>query len=154
MFDYACEALPSESLLNVAESFWSSEFMDWTFDGDSGTDDGEVSHYATLTGITSGNKAEWNLLELDSKSSLVYQLQLCLYQLDSKDNNFLLKVSKTKEVVITFQKPNTCHWAPLIVSGESEQHQIPGGANQWRPLLDHQHCITSKESTVVPLLPE
>lgn len=34
VFDYACTALSSESSLNVAESFWSSVFTDWTCDGD------------------------------------------------------------------------------------------------------------------------
>ena len=36
--------------------------------------------------------------------------------------------------------------------GESEQHQVPGGASHWGPLLERQLRITGRQSSAAPLL--
>lgn len=69
-----------------------------------------------------------------------YRKEVAFLTLWCMKTNLLLNVSKTEGIVFNNQrghnqKPPTDHWR--CCNGESEKHQILGGAQQWGPLLDH-----------------
>ncbi|XP_049579031.2 uncharacterized protein [Syngnathus scovelli] len=84
-----------------------------------------------------------------------YRSEVDLLTTWCRDNNLLLNVNKTKEIIVDFRKGHTTH-LPLIIDGAVVERVSCTkflGVHISEDLLIRKHLVTGKESSAPPVLP-
>lgn len=84
--------------------------------------------------------------------SLLIRMRWSSFSGRCRDNNLILKIPNTKELIINYRRKKTdIH---LFISGDCVERELPGPEHTWGPGLGFKNSSTGKERTAASLFPE